>query len=128
MTTYLERLIKDSEWRHMNEAPKDREILVYCNDTNESFVVRHMKCIEDDTSMWVSARVWDEGVGQITVGCKPDKWKPLPDDRLAKVCEVLVDTINIIDSFCGIKMEHEKIREVLKTGRSKAEAIAKGDE
>lgn len=126
MTEAIRKLIEDNRWRPIEEAPKDKEILALCNDTKECFVVQWMKSIVDDSEMWVTARAYDEESGQVVIGCRPDKWMPLPDDRLAEVCEALLTSLNNIT--CYEKEDSAKAAvKLAKHYLEKANEIAKGN-
>ena len=66
-------------WRPIENAPRDREILLYCKETGEQFVGQWMKCLEDDHEMFVTARVRTNDGESITIGCRPDYWQETPE-------------------------------------------------
>lgn len=61
-----------SDWQPIETAPKYGDILVYCADTDEQFVVFRRK------RAWIYAHVID-GKIRITVACEPTHWRPLPE-------------------------------------------------
>lgn len=75
---YIDSLT-DSEWQPISTAPKDKDLQLYCKDTQEQFVGQWMQCLEDDHEMFVTARCISDDGESITVGCKPTHWMPLPN-------------------------------------------------
>lgn len=63
------------EWRPIESAPKDREVLIYAEKTGEQFVAFWGTAIEDGDQQWTFAR----GDGISFIVRNPTHWMPLPE-------------------------------------------------
>jgi len=62
------------EWQDIETAPKDGDILLYCEETDEQFVAFWGTDPEDNDQQWVFAR----GDGFAVIVRDPTHWHPLP--------------------------------------------------
>ena len=64
------------KWRDMGDAPRDRPVLVICEDGRQHVAER---CVSADTGdrRWRYAALW-HGEDHLSVLCDPVKWQPLP--------------------------------------------------
>jgi hypothetical protein len=80
MTTPLTKLIADNKWNPIEENPKEAEKTHYLLLSDDD-------CI--DKGFWDGER-WNTE----TLFIYPTHFRPLPDDRLALVTEVLLEALN----------------------------------
>lgn len=112
----LEKLIEENRWRPIEEAPKDGTEFEYKTSEN----LRGLATWIDGS--WFSFAC-DATSGLSIDGMEATHFRSLPDDRLAEVCEVLMEEFGKIATNAYHFVDKEDIKQIL----AKAEAIAKGD-
>lgn len=143
MTTELEKLIEESRWRDIEDAPKGKRVLIAginsngkTRTLNAEYIEKHsLLCDSDDIDYGdefngelYSPEGWYEYIDSYSDWCyypleiKPTHFRPLPDDRLADACRVLLDAMRDIDVH-GNGAFDEKAEIALQS----AEQIAKGE-
>lgn len=120
MTTALKKLIADNKWRPIEERPKDGNWFL------ANYAHGEMRAHNEPPNCVMGE--WREIDGRWR-GCGglrgfPTHFRPLPDDRLAKACEVLLGALQIMAEdkrFLGIPIR-------AMNALARAEEIAKGGE
>lgn len=83
----LEKLIKDNTWQDIKDAPRDGTMILLRSPKNQYF--------KEDKGWYVGESFWDDNEWCFYgYGSNPTHFRPLPDNRLAEVCQVLIDGIN----------------------------------
>lgn len=137
--TSLEKLIADNKWQDIKDAPKDGTRILAMTTNNKFYV-----CRWEGWWFWADWVIYGEGSDDRVVAgkeCKPTHFRPLPDDRLAKVCEVLMKVVAhaatclkfMSDDFAiecrpGEATATGTLSDQLKEALQQAEEIARGDE
>lgn len=100
----LIQLIEDGKWRDIESAPRDGRYIVFKwiakDNPRTNCDILSMGCIEPDDYWdcegWTASKLLDDH------NIKPTHFRPLPDDRLANVCEVLLEGLEeLSDSLYG---------------------------
>lgn len=109
--THLEKLIADNRWRPIEEAPRDGTQILILSDWSGMDI--DVATYDFNLKSWWSVK--------IEMPINPSIYIPFPDNRLADICQVLVDALEQYtsgDPDLGVKAVE---------ALAKAEAIAKGD-
>lgn len=123
MTEAIKKLIEDNRWRPIEEAPKNKKVIVkYMNRLNlerrvmaalyRAGTLQADDCYDgddiDDNGYFLEDR-WHEECESNPDGTIyrvegiPTHFRTLPDDRLAEVCEVLVvGLMEVLEIYAGI--------------------------
>lgn len=97
MTDNIKKLIEANKWRPIEEAPRDGTYVLLRGDsgyigTPYRYIVARHDVKYRPLQPWVTHAndsVLDDGK-------MPTHFRPLPDDRLAEVCEVLLEALEKI--------------------------------
>lgn len=116
--TEVEKLIAENRWQPIEGAPRDGEdVVLLIPGSTTPITIGH--CLDGD---WFPQ---DETTldGNMFIP-EPTHFRAIPDDRLAEVCRVLLDTINDALAVADRTMSIA----VLRSGRHRANEIAGGGE
>lgn len=111
--TELEKLIAENRWRDIAEAPREHQLYILGHDFDVGVYNMHWR---EDKECWVYS--WNQEP------CNPIEWKSFPDNRLADICQVLMDGLQeIINNHAGCLCDER----IALAAFEKVEEIAKGE-
>lgn len=135
MTDAIRELIEANKWRPIEEAPKDgRWFMAYQHSEYD---------VVGEYTGWVGTVRYELKNDQFPELMKSNgeferevytakHFRPLPDDRLARVCEVLLAALGDLSTVHSLGLEWHHIKETIdvtcEEAFSKATAIAKREE
>lgn len=110
MTTPLTKLIEENKWRPIEEAPTPNvDLLCRCDDSLELLRYVEKNHMRNNESGWFEAY-------SLRGKYNPTHFRPLPDDRLALVTEVLLDAMKLHDHMNWVSADLQRATEIATGG------------